>query len=163
MSCSLHGARVHCVWYNSLSPEGRVDADVVGLREGRCSPPAGGGRRREILLILGLHLCCNLSISYCCWPYLIIVALVLVLPRFPAAAAAVSSSCFSRGCWMRTLRLLLCAVSEMVSWKVIINFVERFIFIKYPMKYIISQSEGGRVNVVTVRWVTTGELVKNLN
>lgn len=39
-----------------LSPESRVDADVVRLRQRRCAPPVAQGWRREVLLILGLHL-----------------------------------------------------------------------------------------------------------
>lgn len=39
-----------------LAPESRVDADVVGLWKHRCAPPVAQGRRREVLLILRLHL-----------------------------------------------------------------------------------------------------------
>lgn len=90
---------IHCVILtNQLSPEGRVDADVIRLWEGRSLPPATGGRWREILLILRLHLCCVL--------YLIKVTFLLVLPWFPVLAA-VSPSCLSQGCGLRTTELLL--------------------------------------------------------
>lgn len=46
----------HAVVGTRPSPESRVDADVVRLREGRCAPPVAGGRREEVLLILRLHL-----------------------------------------------------------------------------------------------------------
>lgn len=90
-----------------LDPEGRVDTDVVWLWEGRCSPPAAGWRWREILLILRLHLCCILC--------LITVAFSHVLPWFPVPAA-VSSSCLSRGCGMRTAGLLLWVQGDMFSF-----------------------------------------------
>lgn len=54
-----------------------VDADVVWLWEGRCSPPAAGGWRREILLILRLHLC--LILIFRCGRALLLIMVVLLL------------------------------------------------------------------------------------
>lgn len=106
---------------NSLSPEGGVDADVVRLWEGRCSPPAAGGRRREILLILRLHPCCILFIFHCSRSRLTTDSSLFVLPWSPVPAA-VSSSCLSRGRGRRTMGLLLCVLGDTVSWEVIITF-----------------------------------------
>lgn len=107
---------------NSLSPEGRVDANVVWLWEGRCSPPAAGGGRREILLILRLHISCISSVFHCRRPHLIMVFLLHVFPSV-SLPAAVSNSCLSQGCGMRPVGLLLWVLGNMASWRVIITFV----------------------------------------
>lgn len=83
MSCFLWDA---VTLTNVLSPKGRIDADVVRLWESRCSPPAAGGWRRKILLILRLQLCCVFFMLLCHFR--------LILPRV-LVPAAVPSCCFS--------------------------------------------------------------------
>lgn len=102
-----------------LSPEGRVDPDVVRLWHSRCSPPEAGWRR-EILLILRQHLWCTLPrCSRACLTALFFLLIFLLFSLFYTSGF----SCSFQGCGIRPAEFLLCVLGDPASWRVIRNFM----------------------------------------
>lgn len=69
---------------NPRSPEGRVNANIVRMWQGRRAPP-GTGRRREILLILRKHQ--RSSLLNCCLAWLLRVVSLLASTFCSVSAA----------------------------------------------------------------------------